>query len=232
MARMQDRSFSPRPDFAKTQGRIPLWIKILYTLFLAVLIPVYWVNYGPSNFLYFCDVALFLTLYAIWSESRLAASMAAVGILVPQAFWCADFVVQIVRLATGNAAAGMTAYMFDGDRSGFLRGLSLFHGWLPFLLVFLVARLGFHRAAWKAWTAVAWGLCLFSFFCLPASGSQGAHSNAVVNVNYVHGFSDTQPQQWMPPELYLLVWMLALLALAYLPTHLLLNRLFGKTSPR
>ena len=229
---MKNHSFSPQREPAGSASRIPLWIKILYTLFLAVLIPVYWINYGPTNFLYFCDVALFITLYAVWKESPLAASIAAVGILVPQAFWCADFVVQIGRLATGNAAAGMTAYMFDGDRSLFLRGLSLFHGWLPFLLVFLVARLGFHRAALKVWTGLAWSLCLVSFFCLPASGSQAANSNAVVNVNYVHGFSDTQPQQWMPPGLYLLVWMLALLALAYLPTHLLLNRLFGKASPR
>ena len=28
----------------------------------------------------------------------------------------------------------MTAYMFNATNSLFLRGLSLFHGWLPFLL--------------------------------------------------------------------------------------------------
>src|SRR5262249_15633145 len=36
---------------------IPLWIKLAYTAFMAVLIPVYLKNYGPTNFLYFCDVA-------------------------------------------------------------------------------------------------------------------------------------------------------------------------------
>ena len=43
----------------------------------------------------------------------------------------------------------MTDYMFDADHSLFLRGLSLFHGWLPFLLVYLVveARLRPARAA-------------------------------------------------------------------------------------
>lgn len=35
--------------------RIPLWLKIAYTAFMAVLIPVYWAHYGPTNFLYFCD---------------------------------------------------------------------------------------------------------------------------------------------------------------------------------
>ena len=32
----------------------------------------------------------------------------------------------------------MTDYMFKHENSRFLRGLSLFHGWLPFLLVYLV----------------------------------------------------------------------------------------------
>ena len=47
---------------------------------MAVLVPVYWYYYGPTNFLYFCDVALFLTLAGIWLESPLLISMCAVGI--------------------------------------------------------------------------------------------------------------------------------------------------------
>ncbi len=49
--------------------RIPLWLKLAYTTFVAVLVPVYWANYGVTNFLYFCDVALFLTLVGIWLGS-------------------------------------------------------------------------------------------------------------------------------------------------------------------
>ena len=51
---------------------------------MAVLVPVYWYYYGPTNFLYFCDVALFLTLAGIWLESPLLVSMCAVGIVAPQ----------------------------------------------------------------------------------------------------------------------------------------------------
>jgi len=47
-------------------GSIPLWVKIAYTVFLAVLIPNYWRVYGPTNFLYFCDVAAFLTLLRMY----------------------------------------------------------------------------------------------------------------------------------------------------------------------
>ncbi len=31
------------------QGRIPLWVKILYTGFVSVLVPYYWHDYGPTN---------------------------------------------------------------------------------------------------------------------------------------------------------------------------------------
>ena len=72
-----------------SRPRLPLWLKLTYTAFLAVLIPVYWVNYGPTNFLYFCDVALFLTLAGVWLEKPLLISLPAVGILIPQALWFA-----------------------------------------------------------------------------------------------------------------------------------------------
>src|SRR4051812_15040863 len=72
-------------------GRLPIWLKVGYTAFMAVLVPIYWRHYGPTNFLYFCDVALFLTLAAVWMENALLASMAAVGIVAVQAIWCVDF---------------------------------------------------------------------------------------------------------------------------------------------
>lgn len=114
------------------QGRaVPTAVKMAYTAFMAVLVPVYWYHYGPTNFLYFCDMALFLVLFAVWRNSALAASAAAVGIVVPQLFWCVDFAVEL----TGNHLSQMTSYMMDDRRPLFLRSLSLFHGWLPFLLL-------------------------------------------------------------------------------------------------
>jgi hypothetical protein len=31
---------------------IPLWLKIAYTLFVCVIVPVYWRHYGAANFLW------------------------------------------------------------------------------------------------------------------------------------------------------------------------------------
>lgn len=32
---------------------IPIWLKIAYTLFVCMLVPIYWRQYGPVNFLCF-----------------------------------------------------------------------------------------------------------------------------------------------------------------------------------
>ncbi|WP_439623307.1 hypothetical protein [Gemmata sp.] len=166
---------------------MPLWVKLAYTAFLAVLVPVYWANYGPTNFLYFCDVALLLTLLGLWRESPLPVSMAAVGILAPQVLWAADFAIG----CCGGHLTGMTDYMFNPDRSAFLRGLSLFHGWLPFLLLYLVRLLGYDRRAFACWTAVAWVLILVCYFAMPGPRADAAQVPTPVNINYVHGMDDT-----------------------------------------
>jgi len=218
---------APAPGTAPDRPRrLPLLLKLAYTAFMAVLIPVYWLNYGPTNFLYFCDVALLLTLVGVWTEHRLLVSMSAVGILVPQALWCLDFAVQLM----GHQLTGMTAYMFDPDRSRFLRGLSFFHGWLPFLLVYLVAKLGYDRRAWLGWTVLAWALCLVAFFLLPPAGAVLPDPKTPTNVNYVFGFDDARPQSWLPTGWFLAAWMAGLFAAVFTPTHFVLKRLFSRTS--
>lgn len=198
----------------------PLWLTLAYTAFMAVLVPVYLREYGPTNFVYFCDAALLLTLVGMWTGSRLMISMAAVGILAPQALWLADFAGQMA----GVGLVGMTDYMFDDRKPLFLRGLSLFHGWLPVLLVVLVRREGYDRRAWWAWTWLAWALLLVSYFALPAPGSHPEDPNLPVNVNYVHGPGDERPQGVMPGRLYFVLLMAGLPVLAFLPAHLLLAR--------
>jgi hypothetical protein len=200
---------------------IPLAIKVPYTAFVAVLVPVYWRSYGPTNFLYFCDVALLLTLAGIWLESPLLVSMCCVGILVPQFLWLVDFLCHVL----GFSLTGLTNYMFSPGIPLFARGLSLFHGWLPLLLLVLVGRLGYDRRALKAWGLLATGLVLFSWWFLPPSGAVLANPNIPVNVDYVYGFSDRAPQHWMNQTLYVGVYLAALWGVIFLPTHALLRRL-------
>ena len=48
---------------------IPLSVCVPYTLFVCILVPVYWRYYGPANFLWFSDLALLIGLAALWLES-------------------------------------------------------------------------------------------------------------------------------------------------------------------
>ncbi len=203
-------------------GRIPQTVKIAYSAFAAVLVPYYLQTYGPTNFLYFCDVAVLLTLVAVWRESALLVSMAAVGIVLPQLLWQLDF----LGLLFGLPVSGMTRYMFDPQKALFVRGLSFFHFWLPILLLWLLHRLGYDRRAFLSWTLLAWGLVLICFFAMPAQPAPADNPNLPVNINYVHGFSDQKPQESLPPLAYLGLMMLVLPTCLFFPTHLLLSRLF------
>ena len=42
--------------------RLPFWLKLAYSALMARHDTIYWHYYGPTNFLYFCDMALILTL--------------------------------------------------------------------------------------------------------------------------------------------------------------------------
>lgn len=197
---------------------VPLWFKLAYSAFMAVLIPVYWYYYGPTNFLYFCDVALILTLIGVWIESPLLISMCAVGILLPQALWVVDFIGNLV----GIPVTGMTDYMFKHENSLFLRGLSSFHGWLPFLLVYLVLQLGYDRRGFPAWSALTVVLLLVCFLFMPPP-----HPNpglTPVNINYVWGMSDNIAQTFVHPYLWLAGMMVLMPLVLFLPIHLLLAR--------
>jgi len=200
-------------------GSIPKAVKVAFTAFMAVLVPSYWHFYGPTNFVYFCDLALILTLIGIWAESALLVSMCAVGILAPQALWVADFAGGLV----GHPIVGMTAYMFRPDSSLFLRGLSLFHGWLPFLLAYLVWRTGYDRRAWAAWSALAVAVLAFCWTFLPPPMPDAGY--LPVNVNYVWGMDDAAAQTWMPPLAWLACLMVGIPLLLSGPTHLALKRL-------
>ena len=111
--------------------RVPSWVKVAYSVFVAVVVPYYWVTYTPWNFLYFCDIALLVTVVAMWIESPLLVSMQAVAITVPQLLWVVDL---LCRLVAGVHVAGVTSYRLDPRSPLFLRGLSSYHGWLPFVL--------------------------------------------------------------------------------------------------
>jgi hypothetical protein len=192
---------------------MPEWLKILYTLFICVLIPVYWRQYGPGNFLWFSDIALFTTAAALWLESSLLASMMALSVIVLESVWIIDF---LIGLFAGSSVIGLSAYMFDSKISLPIRALSLFHIVMPVILVWLLHRFGYDTRAFIPQTVLAWIVLLASYFL----------TNPSENINWVYGPS-SGPQKWMPATLYLILLMLAFPLVLYLPTHFLLKKLFN-----
>ena len=193
---------------------MPLWLKVSYTLYAVVTIAVYARKYPWWNFLWFSDIALIVTVPALWLESSLLASMMLLGILLPEAAWNVGF---FGRLLTGKRLGGLTDYMFDPAKSLYLRGLSLFHVFLPPILLWMVARLGYDSRALIAQTVVAWIVLPLCYFVADPK---------VDNVNSVFGWNST-PQTHMHPLAWLGLAMLVFPVLIYLPTHFLARAAFG-----
>ena len=194
------------------EPQLPLWVKIGYTLFVAVLVPVYLRHYGPANFLWFSDVALLATVPGLWAESPLIVSAMTVAVGLPEILWNIDF---LARLLTGRAPLGMAAYMFDQRLPRYLRGLSLFHVALPVLLVWSVARLGYDPRALLAQTVSGTLLMILSY----------ALTSPTENINWVFG-PGSKPQRRLPPLVYVTMVIVSFPMLVYLPTHLVLASLF------
>lgn len=193
---------------------IPLWLKIAYTLFLCVLVPAYWrlAEAGPRNFLWFSDIALLATGVALWLEDSLIASTMAVGVLLPEIFWNLGF---FVRLATGRSITRLTEYMFEPWRPLFGRLLSLFHIFLPPLLVWLVARLGYDERALVTMIVVS-----SVVFPVTYAVTKPEH-----NINWVHGWEGKVP--WgLSPLKYLVLQMVTFPITVFVPTHFVLRALF------
>ena len=194
---------------------IPLWLTLAYTAFVLVLVPVYWrkAAAGPRNFLWFSDITLFGGVVALWLESSLVASTMAVMALLPEFTWNLSF---FARLLTGRAPVGLADYMFDPREHWYMRTLSLFHIFMPIVLVWLVARLGYDDRALVAATVLALIVLPLSYVL-----TEPRH-----NINRVFG-PGKKPQRRMHPLRYLLLLMAGFPLLSYVPTHFLLRALFG-----
>ena len=194
-------------------NRLPLWLKIAYSAWFVLWVSVYWGQVGPLNFLWLCDVGNIVLLIALWSESRSLASATAVGVILIQLLWVVDVA---GRLALGVHVIGGTEYMFDPTEPLSVRALSLFHLWVPLLLIWVVRQLGFDRRAWKLQTLICWLVLPLSFLADPA-----------LNLNWLWRPFGVE-QSLLPPTLYLMVCMLLYPLALYLPSQLLLQRVLTR----
>src|SRR5690348_15042779 len=135
----------PKRQRSQAESCIPLWVKLLWTAFVLVWAPVYWHQYGPQNFLYYCDIGNLLITAGLWLESSFIISWQAVGLAVFEILYDIDL---LAALLLGHHTTGGTEYMFDPSLPVLVRALGLYHFVVPILLLWAVRRVGYD---WRAW---------------------------------------------------------------------------------
>jgi hypothetical protein len=185
-------------------------VRLAYTGWMAVWVPVYWSANGWTNFLWICDFANFVLLAALWTGSALLATSQLVGVLFIQTLWAVDF---FGRLLTGAHPIGGTEYMFDLATPLGLRALSLFHLWTVPLLAWLVARTGHDRRGWRL-------QALITAVLLPAGQQLGTREQ---NLNWMWAPFGVE-QTLLPPLVFAAASVPILALLLYLPADLLVRR--------
>jgi hypothetical protein len=184
--------------------RIPLWLKVLWTLCVIAWVLVYYRQYGLQNFLFFCDLGNLFIVAGLWLESSLIFSWQATGLLLFQTLYTIDLA---GALATKSHLIGGTEYMFDPHVSLWIRLLSLFHVVMPILLLWAIWRLGYDSRGWKYQTLTMWIVVPINFLWRPE-----------YDVNWARGLFFHE-QHVVPGLLYLLAYLLAVPVLVYYPTH-------------
>jgi len=187
--------------------RLPLWLKIVWTVWVLCWAPVYWKQYGAQNFLFFCDLGNFLILIALWAESPLIFSWQAVSLLLVQSLFAMDLAAALV---TGHHPIGATEFMFGPGKPLMVRLMSLFHLVTPVLLLWAIWRLGYDRRGWKLQILTMLVVVPINFLWRPEH-----------DVNWARGLFFHE-QHLMPPLLYLLGYLLVAPLLLFYPTHLFL----------
>jgi hypothetical protein len=198
----------PKREAEQRSVGIPLAVKVLWTAFVAVWAPVYWHQYGPQNFLFYCDIGNLLIALGLWIESRFILSWQAVGLVVFEVLYDIDLLVAFI---SGHHATGGTEYMFDPKIPLLVRALGLYHFVVPILLLWAVYRLGYDSRGWK-WQILLMAVVVpIAFFW-----------HAEDNINFARGIA--HEQHIVPGWLYLVAYLIVVPLVIYWPTHLLLRR--------
>jgi hypothetical protein len=197
--------------------RIPVWLKIAWTIWLIAWAPLYWRQYGLQNFLFFCDLGNFFIGIALWLESPLIFSWQACGLLLFQSLYTIDLVGAVL---TGRHLIGGTEYMFDPSVPLAIRLLSLFHVVTPPLLLWALNRVGYDRRGWKYQTLTTWIVVPINYFWRPQ-----------LDVNWARG-PFFHEQHVVPGWWYLSAYLVIVPMAVYFPTHLFLEWLTARRKPK
>ena len=191
-------------DETAVKAGLPLWLKLAYTAYFFVWVPVILHAYGPKNFLWLCNVCNFLLVYGVWRESRLVLSSQLLAVFLTDLVWSIDV---IGWALSGSFPFGFAEYMANEELPLAARALSLYHLVMPVMLVFGVRRLGYDARAFFL-------QALITAIVLPISLTLSPQE---WNINWVWGPGFVQT--WMPAWTWVALSILGYPLVLYLPVH-------------
>ncbi len=186
-------------------GKINRVVKIFFTIWMLAWAPSFGIYYGPSHFLWLCNITNFLVLVALWREDSLIFSSQIVLTLLIDSLWVIDLA---CALALNVHPFGATTYMFDPALHLAIRLMSLYHLFLVPLIIYGLWCVGYDNRGWKLQTVItAVAYPLTYLFGDPAG-----------NINwlwYPFGIKQTV----VSLEVFVVILMAAFPLMLYLPTH-------------
>ncbi|MGD9388474.1 MAG: hypothetical protein PVI87_09655 [Gammaproteobacteria bacterium] len=180
-----------------------------FSAWMGCWIPVVLWAYGPQNFLWICNIAQFMVLYAVWRGDRLVLSSQAGTVCVVGLVWGLDL---LLGLATGGRTASFTAYMFDPQLPLAARIVSLYHVGLPLYVLWLLRRTGYDDRGPRLQVLVG-GVAVVAGWLL---------TEPVRNVNWVHRPFGIE-QAWLPEPVFVALLLVLYPALLFWPGHWLVR---------
>ncbi|MGA8267446.1 MAG: hypothetical protein WB787_06770, partial [Candidatus Acidiferrales bacterium] len=192
-------------ELAPSSRPLPTWARWAALIWLAIWVPTYLYYWGPSSFLFLCDLAVVLACAGIWTSNALLISSQAVSSLVVDAAWVIDI---SWTLIFGRHLIGGTEYFFDPHYPLVVRLMSLFHVVLPIVLLLSLRRTGYDARALKLQSLIAGVALVASRFVGPQR-----------NINFA--FADPFfRRSWGPAPVHLALVLAPLILLIYVPTHI------------
>lgn len=204
---------APDPVLRRVAAGFTVWM----VLWAGVIL---WAH-GPQNFFWLCNIAQFIVLYSLWTGHRLLLSSQAGTVVFVGLFWTPDFLLGAV---SGGAWANFTGYMFTPDIPLLARGASLYHIFMPVLVIWAVQRLGYDRRG-------PWLQTVLALAVLPATR---LFTEPERNINWLTAPLGIE-QVWMPDTAFVAVMMLLYPLLLFWPGHglvLLIRRMLARGGPR
>jgi len=185
--------------------KLPRWLKIVFTIWIVIWVPVYISDRGMQNFLWICDLCNFILLIALWTENRLLFSSQLVAVFIVDLLWSVDVAIAILW---GFHPIGGTEYMFYADIPLLVRLMSLFHVFTPPLIIYAVLLLGYDRRGLILQSILTWIVLPLSYLL----------TDPARNINWIYrpfGKEQTLVPLWQ----YFIILMIAYPLLLYLPIH-------------